>query len=79
MILSRIPEKARKVASRSTRNKVRFQGISAFADLRRAQTHLVQLAALADNRSDYINDHLPELIASLELLIDCVDKFNEGL
>lgn len=53
--------------------------MSALADLKRAQVHLVQLAALADSKSDYINLHVPELIAAVEFLIESVDKFNEGL
>lgn len=67
------------MASRSTRNKIRFQAKSALDDCKRAQTHLVYVGALADERSDYINGHLPELIAALEFLIETVDKFNEGL
>uniref|UniRef100_A0A6M3LDH3 Uncharacterized protein n=1 Tax=viral metagenome TaxID=1070528 RepID=A0A6M3LDH3_9ZZZZ len=67
------------MASRSTRNKVRFQAVSALADLRRAEIHLTQLASLADERSDYINSSLPELIASLSFVIGALDKFQEGL
>jgi len=67
------------MTARTTRNKIRWQGTSAYADLRKAQNHLVQLAALADNRSGYINKHLPEIIAALEALIGVVEDFNKGL
>lgn len=67
------------MASRSTRNKVRWQCRSALEDLASAQTHLVRLAAIADEHSDHINDHIPELIACLEMFIKAVEKFNESL
>jgi len=67
------------MTSRSTRNKLKFQGISAYADLRKAQNHLVQLAALADSRSPFISEDLPLIIASLDMVITALDKFNEGL
>jgi len=67
------------MTSRTTRNKVRFQGISAYADLRKAENHLVQLAGIADNRSDYINQYLPEIIAGLSFIIEALDKFNDDL
>jgi len=67
------------MATRSTRNKVRFQAFSALADMKRAETHLGQLAALAEERSDYIDTSLPPIMAGLHILIETLDKFNEGL
>jgi len=67
------------MTSRSTRNKVKFQGISAYADLKKAQNHLVQLAALADNRSPYISEDLPQIIAALEMVTEALDKFTQEL
>ncbi|GAI56428.1 unnamed protein product [marine sediment metagenome] len=67
------------MSSRSTRNKIRWQGTSALEDLKKAQVHFVQLAALADDRSDYINKHVPALVALLESLIHTVEEFNAGL
>lgn len=64
---------------RTTRNKLRWQGQSAHEDLVKAQEHLVQLAAMANGRSDYIDRHVAELIAAMEMLVGAVDKFNEGL
>jgi len=67
------------MAQRSTRNKVRLQAFEAFADLKRAQTHLVQLAALANEQSDHINRDLPIIIAALDMVIDSTEKFAEAL
>jgi hypothetical protein len=67
------------MTSRSTRNKVRFQAFSALADLKRAEIHLGQLSAFAGERPGYIEENLPQIIAGLHLLIDTLDKFNEGL
>lgn len=78
-ILSRKGKKASKMSKHSTRDKIRFQGVSAFANLEKAQIHLVQLAALADGRSDHINEYCPQLVALLEALINAVSDFNEGL
>jgi len=64
---------------RSTRNKLRWQSINAEADLKKAQNHLVQLAALADDRSPYIGDNLPVIITTLDMLIITLEKFNQGL
>ena len=67
------------MAQRSTRNKVKFQAESAAADLNRAQTHFTQLAALADDNSDYINAHLPILMAGLDVVLGLIDSFREKL
>jgi len=48
-------------------------------DLRHAEEHLIELAALAGERSDYINDNLPQIIAALEIVRQAADKFYEGL
>jgi len=67
------------MANRTTRNKVRFQGEACLIDLKKAQVHLVQIGALADNRSDDINKYLPNLVVTLEMLIKLVEDFHEGL
>jgi len=67
------------MTKRSTRNKLRAQGFEAEADLKRAQNHLVQLGALADERSKYIDDNLPVIVTTLDILITTVERFNEGL
>ncbi len=67
------------MTSRSTRNKLRFQSVSAVVNLKKAQIHLVQLAALAGDTSPYINDNLPVIIVGLKCVIDTLEKFDEGL
>lgn len=67
------------MAQRSTRNKIKFQAVSAFADLKRAQDHLVEMAALADGGSPHIEKDLPLIVAAVEMVIDAVEKFSEGL
>lgn len=68
-----------RMTSRSTRNKVRFQARSAVDDLKRAQDHLTELAALADEASPYIDDNLGVIMLGLASVISTLDKFNEGL
>jgi len=67
------------MTERSTRNKLRFQGRSASEDLRRAQEHLIGLAALCNETSPYIDDHLPTIMVALESVKLALDKFREGL
>ena len=67
------------MTSRSTRNKIRFQAHSAVDDLKRAQNHLGQLAALCNETSPYIDDNLPVIMLALSSVIATLDKFNEGL
>jgi hypothetical protein len=67
------------MTARSTRNKIRFQGQEALSDLKRAQIHTTQLAALAADTSPYIDDNLPVIMLALSAVIDTLDKFNEGL
>ena len=72
-------EEEQVMTSGTTRSRVRWQVREADADLRRAEKHLTQLAALADDRSGYINDNLPQIIAGLHLIIETVESFYEGL
>jgi hypothetical protein len=67
------------MTARSTRNKVRFQGRSSSEDLRRAQEHLTELAALAGECGGFIDEHLPVIMVALESVRLTLDKFNEGL
>lgn len=67
------------MAQRSTRNKIRFQAISAYADLSHAQTHLTQIAALADERSDFIESWLPDMIATVDTVLTALDIVTEKL
>lgn len=47
--------------------------------LKAANKNALQIASLADDRSDYINDHLPGIITALSMLIEAVKQFEEGL
>lgn len=67
------------MAKRSTRNKIRWQADAAYDMLRKAQNHMGQLAALADERSRYIDDNLPVFMAALDELIKGWDRFSGGL
>ena len=67
------------MAQRSTRNKIRFQANAAFEDLTHAQIHLTQMAALADERSDFINEWLPDMIASVEAVIQALNSVSQKL
>jgi len=69
----------RTMAQRSTRNKIRFQAISAWEDMKRAQEHMLGIVAIADERSAYIDDHLPTIITAHESIMMALEKFNEGL
>jgi len=73
------PFKVAQMSKRSTRNKLRFQLEAGLGELRKGQIHLGQLAALADDRSDYIDKHLPIIMAALESVIEAVDAFGDGL
>ena len=64
------------MACRSTRNRLRCQCTQAVTNLRKAQRNLVQVAAIADDRSEVINENLPGLIACLEPLIEATEKFS---
>lgn len=67
------------MAKRTTRSKMKWQAEAVHDDLHKAQVHMVQLAALADNRSDYVNDNLPDLVAGLEIMIRTWEQFREGI
>lgn len=67
------------MTKRTTRDKLKWQAKQAYEDLLRCQTHLTQMAAIADNRSDYIDRHVPGIIALVEIMLATLDKFTEGL
>jgi len=67
------------MAKRSTRNKIRFQADAALENLRKGQHHLGLIAALADDQSGYIDEHLPIIMATLEAVIVAVDTFSDKL
>ncbi len=76
LLLRQTPETVNK---RSTRNKLRFQMGEALKNIREGQNHLGLIAALADDRSDYIDDNLPIIMATLEATIEALEAFDQGL
>ena len=67
------------MAQRSTRNKIRFQSLSAIKDLRHAQDHLTRLGALANDQSPYVDTHLPTIMVGLATVQKVLEQFDEGL
>lgn len=67
------------MANRTTRNKIRLQAQNAMNCLVKAQSHMTQLAALADERSDIINDTLPSILAATEIVVKTFERFSRFL
>ncbi len=67
------------MATWSSRRKIRHQCASAVEDLEKAQKHLTYIQALATERSEYINECLPGMIVSVEMLIEATKQFDQGL
>jgi hypothetical protein len=63
------------MAPRSTRNKIKWQLKEGIHDLEKGEGHLTSIAALADDKSKFIDDNLPQIIAMLELVIQTVKAF----
>lgn len=47
--------------------------------MKKTQEHLLGIAAIADDRSPYINEHLPVIIAAHQAVMDATEGFFEGL
>ena len=47
--------------------------------LKKAQRNSTIIALLADDRSDYINNHLPVIVTFMDLIIKTFEQFEEGL
>lgn len=67
------------MAKRTTRNKIRWQVQNALDDIHRCQDHLGQAAALANNRSEIIDNSLPAIMTSLELTRGALESFYESI
>ncbi len=52
---------------------------AALDDLNNGLNHLGLIAALADDRSDYIDKSLPIIMATLLSLIEALEVFDQGL
>ena len=68
---------SKKMASRSTRNKIRFQAKSAYEDLKAAQDHMVLMGVIINQAgsTSYTEDELPQFIASLEIMLKAWESF----
>ena len=64
---------------RSTRNKLRFQVVRVQGCIDRIQEHWALLDELAGGKSEYVNDMLPLLVASIEEYREACKSFRSGL
>jgi len=64
---------------RSTRNKLRWQVERAVGDIDLAVEHLAKMDAIAEEQSDYINQHVPGLVVLLEEVKNTLNRFRDGL
>lgn len=67
------------MASRSTRNKIRYQAEKAINHVDIATENLAKMDAMANERSPFINDNLPPIIAMLELLKKTIEQLRERM
>lgn len=67
------------MASRSTRNKLKWQADKAIANVVKIQDHLKYMDDLCQGKSAYINKHIPALVAAMEMVKLCLEKFRYGL
>ena len=63
------------MAKGSTRNKIKLQAAEAFRNLEKAQTNLTGIAAFSQDRSEVIDTYLPDMMVTLEALIEAVSAF----
>ncbi|GAH37803.1 unnamed protein product [marine sediment metagenome] len=66
------------MATRSTRNRIRFQAEKAIQNIERAMQNLAQLDGMADGNSPYIGENLPQIIVMMagcqQVLVQFRDK-----
>lgn len=67
------------MASRSTRNKVRWQAQKAIDHAEKILEHLKYLDELAEDRSDYICVALPVVVVGVTRLKESLEVFKDGL
>ena len=67
------------MASRSTRNKVRWQAKKILDNIDRIYGHLKYIDELAEHRSPYIDENIPKLVALFSGIEEIVKQFYEGL
>ena len=67
------------MAARSTRDRIMNHHTECVVCLQKALDHLAQVSLLSGGRSEHINDKAPVLIAGLQVVIDAVVSFRDGL
>jgi len=67
------------MAERSTRNKIRWQAQKAIEKAEKIMQHLQYIDELAEKRSGYINNSLPQIVYLTQMYIDTLKSFREGL
>ena len=67
------------MARDSTRRRILLQATEAYADLERAQIHLVQMDKLADGRSGPIDADLSLIVTANQMVIDALVKLRAEL
>lgn len=67
------------MAQRSTRNKIKYQAKKALGHLESVIQNLAKLSILADEKSTYVNDTLPQIILMLDGCKVVLTQFDEKL
>lgn len=67
------------LATRSMRNKLRWQAEMIEKGLIKCQGHLQFIDDMAEGQSSYINEYVPTLTVLLEEMIKTVNSFRQGL
>lgn len=67
------------MASRSTRNKVRWQVDKAIRDAEKIIEHLAYVDQLAGGKSPYIDKMLPTMVILADTHLEVLLKFRSGL
>jgi len=67
------------MTARSTRNKMKWQAEKVMNDLDRAVGHLKYLTEMSEGQSDYIINHVPRMVVSIEMMKQVIKAFREGL
>lgn len=67
------------MARDSTRRRILLQATEAYADLERAQIHMVQMSALAKGQSPPINADLDLIVTANQMVIDALVKLKAEL
>lgn len=67
------------MTARSTRNKLKFQGMKAIKAIEAALSHLQTMHEISEGQSPYIEQKLPLIVTGMEINKQILVKFREGL